>query len=180
MTTWLLDTKLVVYLLTRPEALQGAAPTPVDLRLEALYRALDAFIDRASASGDRLLPTPWTSTWCVGRGSPTSVSSATTGPSVVAQPARPCGCAISSTRQKEGSNGSPPSRAAGRAGGRTASGRCVISRANNRAGTALVMWPPVPGSDPWQPAGSPAAPSGPTPHGCATGGRSSRVPVCPS
>jgi len=59
MTTWLLDTNIVIYLLTRPEQSQGAPPTPVDHpHLEALYRALDAFIDQALAAGDRLLLTP--------------------------------------------------------------------------------------------------------------------------
>ena len=58
MTTWLLDTNIVIYLLTRPEQSQGAPATPVHPHLEALYRALDAFIDQASAAGDRLLLTP--------------------------------------------------------------------------------------------------------------------------
>ncbi len=65
MTTWLLDTNIAIYLLTRPEYLltrpeqhQGAPATPADPHLEELYRALDAFIDQAIAAGDRLLLTP--------------------------------------------------------------------------------------------------------------------------
>lgn len=58
MTTWLLDTDIVLYLLTRPEQSPGAPATPVDPHLEGLYRALDAFIDQAIAAGDRLLLTP--------------------------------------------------------------------------------------------------------------------------
>ncbi|WP_324718144.1 hypothetical protein U7230_07750 [Carboxydochorda subterranea] len=58
MTTWLLDTNIVLYLLTRPEHSPGAPAAAVDPHLRALYRALDAFIDRVGAAGDRLLLTP--------------------------------------------------------------------------------------------------------------------------
>ena len=58
MTTWLLDTEAVIYLLTRPEPREGAPAPPVDAHRDALYRALDAFIDRVTAAGDRLLLTP--------------------------------------------------------------------------------------------------------------------------
>ena len=58
MVRWLLDTNVVIYLLTRPEPREGAPPPPVDPHLDALYRALDAFIDRVTAAGDRLLLTP--------------------------------------------------------------------------------------------------------------------------
>ncbi len=58
MATWLLDTNIVIYLITRPEENQAVLSAPVDPHLQALYRALDAFIDQATAAGDRLLLTP--------------------------------------------------------------------------------------------------------------------------
>lgn len=60
MATWLLDTNIALYLLTREDQLQRARELgpEAESHLRALYEALDRFVADRLAAGDRFLLTP--------------------------------------------------------------------------------------------------------------------------
>ncbi|EKP94163.1 type II toxin-antitoxin system VapC family toxin [Thermaerobacter subterraneus] len=60
MATWLLDTNIVLYLLTRQDQLEKARRrgSEAEAHLRALYTALDQFIADRLAAGDRFVLTP--------------------------------------------------------------------------------------------------------------------------
>lgn len=60
MATWLLDTNIALYLLTRQDQLEKARErgAEAEAHLRALYAALDRFIADRLAAGDRFLLTP--------------------------------------------------------------------------------------------------------------------------
>ncbi len=60
MATWLLDTNIVLYLLTREDQLRKAREVgpEAEAHLRSLYEALDRFLAERLAAGDRFLLTP--------------------------------------------------------------------------------------------------------------------------